>query len=102
MPKKSRHVPRSRTGQGNVTLSREEFVKRLSERFYDPVFAGISAQVDDVIDAAWETYTEYRKSPRTRKAGKGFEYPDYELSVEWLETRKQIRLAERKQRNKKT
>lgn len=31
-------VPQPRTGQGDVKLSREEFARRLSERFYDPAF----------------------------------------------------------------
>jgi hypothetical protein len=30
--------PRGRTGQGDVKLSREEFARRIGERFYDPAF----------------------------------------------------------------
>src|SRR6187402_1089206 len=60
-----------RKGQGNVTLTREEFERRLRERFYDPEFEKVERQIADVIDAAWNAYDEYRKSPRTRKAGSG-------------------------------
>ena len=35
---------------------------------------------------AWDGYKAGRKAPVTRKAGKGFADPDYELSVEWKET----------------
>ncbi|MGH9310008.1 MAG: flavodoxin family protein, partial [Vicinamibacterales bacterium] len=40
---------------------------------------------------------EYRKSPRTRKAGPGFADPEHELPIEWLETRERIQQAEREQ-----
>lgn len=92
-------VPASRTGQGDVKLSREEFVRRLSERFYDPVFDHDREQVNRIIETAWETYDQSRKSPRRSKAGEGFQDPDYELSVEWIETHRQIRLAEARQRD---
>jgi hypothetical protein len=41
--------------------------------------------VRDVIEVAWQSYDEYRKSPRKRKAGPGFADPEFELPVEWLE-----------------
>ena len=69
-----------RKGQGNVTLTREEFERRLRERFYDPEFEKVERQIADVIDVAWNAYDEYRKSPRTRKAGPGFADPEFELS----------------------
>jgi len=79
-----------RKGQGNVTLTREEFERRLRERFYDPAFEKVERQIADVIDVAWNAYDEYRKSPRTRKAGPGFADPEFELPIEWLETRERI------------
>lgn len=51
------------------------------------------------MEVAWKAYDEYHKSPRKRKAGAGFQDPDFELTVEWLETRKQIRLAEKRHRD---
>jgi multimeric flavodoxin WrbA len=95
-------TPTVRKGQGEVKLSREEFERRLRERFYDPAFDAVRAEIDRIIDVAWRTYDEYHKSPRTRKAGSGFADPDYELPVEWLETRKQILDAERQQKDPTT
>ena len=65
-------TPAVRTGQGDVKLSREEFERRLRERFSDPGFDAIPHGVQDVVDVAWKAYDEYHKSPRTRKAGPGF------------------------------
>jgi hypothetical protein len=84
-------VPAVRKGQGNVQLSREEFARRLGERFSDPAFDGVRAEIERVIDLAWPAYREYRKSPRTRKAGPGFADPEFELPVEWLEARDRMR-----------
>ena len=84
-----------RKGQGNVKLTREEFERRLRERFYDPLFEPLEPQIRDVVDAAWRAYDEYRKNPRTRKAGPGFADPDYELPVEWLDARDRILAAQR-------
>jgi multimeric flavodoxin WrbA len=91
-----------RKGQGDVKLSREEFGRRLRERFYDPAFEGVSREVDRIVDVAWAMYDEYHKSPRTRKAGPGFADPDAELPIEWLEARERIQAAEREQRDPAT
>ena len=88
-----------RKGQGDVKLSREEFARRLRQRFYDPAFDAVHAEIDRIVDVAWTVYDEYRKNPRTRKAGPGFADPEFELPVEWLETRERIQRAEREQRN---
>ena len=88
-----------RKGQGSVQLTREEFERRLRQRFYDPAFEKIERQISDVIQVAWEAYDEYRKSPRKRKAGPGFADPEFELPIEWLEARERIQQAEREQKN---
>src|SRR6266540_1986791 len=88
-----------RKGQGNVKLTRDEFERRLRERFNDPAFQTVERQVADIVDVAWKAYDEYRKSPRTRKAGPGFADPEFELPIEWLDTRERIQQAEREQRN---
>jgi multimeric flavodoxin WrbA len=77
-----------------VKLTKEEFARRLGERFYDPAFDSVRQQIDDVIGVAWDGYDAYRKSPRTRKAGPGFADPDFDLPIEWLDAREQIRLAQ--------
>jgi len=102
VPKQRKKVPAPRTGQGNVTLSREEFERRIHERFYDPAFDAVRDEIERVVGVAWTSYHEYHKSPRTRKAGAGFHDPSHELPIEWLETRRRIREAERKQRQKRS
>lgn len=97
-----RPLPRVRTGQGDVKLSRAEFARRLGERFYDPAFDSVRSEVERVIEVAWQGYDAYRKSPRRRKAGAGFADPEFELPVEWLETRERIQEAERRQRDPAT
>jgi hypothetical protein len=89
-------VPAVRREQPSTQLSREEFTRRLGERFYDPAFDAVRAEIERVIDVAWEGYHEYRKSPRARKAGPGFADPEHELPVEWLATRDAIGEAQRR------
>lgn len=88
-----------RTGQGDVKLTRDEFEKRLRERFYDPAFQTVERQIADVVDVAWKVYDEYHKSPRKRKAGPGFANPDFELPIEWLDTHERILQAERERKD---
>ncbi|MEK6606867.1 MAG: flavodoxin family protein [Myxococcota bacterium] len=87
-----------RKGQGSVALSKDEFRARMLRQFHDPAFAAVSEDLDRVVEVAWGSYHEYRKSPRERRAGSGFADPDANLPVEWLETRAAIRKAERTQR----
>jgi multimeric flavodoxin WrbA len=92
-------APAVRTGQGDVKLSRDEFVRRLTERFYDPAFNVVRDDIARVVDVAWKSYDEYHKSPRTRKAGPGFADSEFELPVEWLETKARIDAAAREYAN---
>ncbi len=94
-----KRFPVLRTGQGDVKISRDEFARRLGERFYDPAFDEVRPEIEKVIEVAWKAYDEYHKSPRTRKAGKGFQDPEFELPIEWLETRDQILSAEQRQKS---
>jgi multimeric flavodoxin WrbA len=87
-------VPAIRALQPSTQLTREEFARRLGERFYDPLFERVRPEIGRIVEAAWEAYHEYHKSPRTRRAGPGFADPEYELPVEWLEAREQIRQAQ--------
>jgi len=88
-----------RKGQGDVKLTREEFERRLRERFYDPEFQSVEHQIADIVNVAWKAYDQYHKSPRKRKAGPGFANPEVELPIEWLDTRRQIQQAEREQKD---
>jgi multimeric flavodoxin WrbA len=90
--------PQVRKGQGSTKLSKEEFARRLRERFYDPAFDAATNEIEQLVEIAWAAYDEYRKSPRKRKAGPGFADPEYELPVEWLEARDDILRAETQQR----
>jgi multimeric flavodoxin WrbA len=85
-----------RKGQGDVALSREEFERRLRQRFAEPIFESLEHHLAPVIEAAWESYKTSRKSPRTRPAGPGFANPDFPLPIEWLETRDRILEAQRR------
>jgi multimeric flavodoxin WrbA len=79
----------------SVELSREEFGRRFRQRHVDPLFDGVSEPLEAVLDVAWKAYIDYHKSPRVKKAGRGFREPDFALPVEWLETRAAIRRADR-------
>jgi multimeric flavodoxin WrbA len=82
-----------------VPLTREEFRRRFFERFYDPAFDDVQAELEKIFERAWDGYIQYRKSPRTRPAGAGFADPAFELPLEWLETGRAIREAEKRQRD---
>jgi multimeric flavodoxin WrbA len=98
-PGTNQPAPSVRKGQGDVKLARDEFVRRLGERFYDPAFDSVRGEIDRIIEVAWKAYDEYHKSPRKRKAGPGFADPDYELPVEWLDTRAAVLEAEQRYRD---
>ncbi len=91
-----------RKGQLKVTLSENEFKKRMLEKFYDPHFDSVSEELNKVIHVAWENYIEYRKSPIAKPAGAQFKKPQFELPAEWLETRERLKRAEKTQKNAKT
>ncbi|HET6203231.1 MAG TPA: flavodoxin family protein [Planctomycetota bacterium] len=91
-----------REGQADVTLRREEFLRRFRERFYDPAFEKVPDALEAVAEVAWKAYDAYRKSPRTRRAGKGFAEPGFDLPVEWLETRRRIHEADRRRKRPST
>lgn len=94
--------PQVRKGMPSVQLTKDEFARRVHERFYDPTFSSVAAEIDRVIEVAWKNYSEYHRSPQTRRAGSGFRDPDFALPLEWLETRKAIQEAEKRQKNPKS
>ena len=63
------------------------------QSFVDPAFRSEDEALARVEALAWDAYKEGRKEPNTRKAGKGFADPGYELSTEWLETRERLKKA---------
>jgi multimeric flavodoxin WrbA len=88
-----------RKGMPSVALTKAQFTARIRERFFDPAFEPLQAEIGKVIDAAWDGYHESRKAPRTRKAGKGYADPGYDLSIEWSQARQAIAHAERRQKS---
>jgi multimeric flavodoxin WrbA len=88
--------PDIRKGMPPVKLSREEFDRRYRGRFIDPVFKPLQRELDALIAAAWDAYSQSRKAPLTRKAGPGFADPDYEISVDWLAAREAVLAAQRR------
>jgi multimeric flavodoxin WrbA len=91
-----------RKGMPSVQIDRQEFWRRFLARFYDPEFDPLKPELEKIADTAWKTYHEYRKAPRTRKAGKGFADPDYEIALEWLETRATIDAAQQQYEDAKS
>ena len=80
-------------------MPREEFRRRFERNFFDPAFDKEREAIARMEAIAWEGYKEDRKAPRTAKAGPGFADPDYDLSVEWRETRDRLLAAEKKQKD---
>lgn len=91
----SQQAPRVRTGQTPTELSKDEFLRRWRQNFYDPAFEQKRAELDAIAEIAWQAYHDSRKSPRSRKAGPGFADPEFELSIEWLEARDKIIAAQK-------
>jgi len=91
-----------RKGMPSVQLDAAEFKQRFLARFDDPAFQPLQKELGRIADAAWDGYKNYRKAPHTVKAGHGFADPDYDLSVEWLETSKAVAAAERRQKDPTT
>jgi multimeric flavodoxin WrbA len=79
-----------------VPLTREQFRARFLERFADPAFDDVQAELEKICERAWDGYIHYRKAPRTRPAGTGFADPSYEISVDWLKARKEIDEAQKR------
>jgi multimeric flavodoxin WrbA len=88
-----------RKGMPSVALSKAEFTRRARERFVDPAFEPLQGEITKLIEAAWSGYHEYRKAPRTRKAGQRYDDPDYDLSVDWIRARDAVARAERQQKS---
>ena len=82
-----------------VELTREQFSQRMQQQFSDPAFDGIRGDVDRIIEAAWQGYSNYRKAPHTQPAGPGYADPGYQLSVEWTEASRRVKEAERRQKD---
>ena len=81
---------RIRTGQAPAPLDRAEFGTRFRASYTDPAFRAEDTSIARLEQIAWEAYTEGRKAPFTQKAGKGYADPAYDLSTEWVQTRRRV------------
>jgi multimeric flavodoxin WrbA len=95
-------MTKPRKGQFGGMLSREQFRSRFHESFGHPAFEKISVALAQVEEVAWDAYINEKKSARTEKAGSGFADPDYDLSVEWKQTRDRLLAAEARQKEQGT
>jgi len=84
-----------RTGQAPGKLERSEFSVRFRASFVDPAFRAEDGAIDRLEAIAWDAYGEGRKAPITRKAGAGYADPDYDLAVEWIETKERLERAQK-------
>ena len=85
-----------RTGQAPPPLTRAQFHEKFRVRFYDPAYATESDAIARLEDIAWLAHQDGRKAPVTEPAGQGFADPEYKVSVQWLDTRKRLRLAQQR------
>ena len=92
-------APEPRRGMPSVGLDESEFRLRFISQFADPAFETLGAELDRIAKAAWRGFSEYRKWPRTRKAGPDFADPDFELGVEWLEAHEALKRAQAEHEN---
>src|SRR5262245_46455093 len=83
-------------GSPSSRLDRAEFEARFLSQFADPLFSTAAQELRAIAATAWDAYNASRKAPRTRKAGPEFADPDYDLAVEWSETRDAIAAAQQR------
>ena len=83
-----------RKGQAPDHLDRAEFGRRFRGSFVDPAFRAEDGALGRIEEIAWDAYVDGRKSPITVKAGPGFADPGYDLSIDWLETKKRLEQAQ--------
>ena len=84
-----------RTGQAPAPLTRAEFHERFNVRYYDPAFKVEREAIARLEAIAWDALQEGRKAPITRPAGRGYADPSYKVSVQWLDTRKRLKAAQK-------
>ena len=85
-----------RKGQQPAELTREQFHERFMRRFMDPAYRVEHEVIARLETIAWQAMKEGRKAPITRRAGNGFQDPDYEASVEWLDTHQRLKQAQQR------
>ncbi|MBC7468433.1 MAG: flavodoxin family protein [Ramlibacter sp.] len=85
-----------RKGQAPAPLARDEFHLRFVQSFFDPAFQAEKEALGRLEEIAFQAYKEGRKAPVTAKAGLEFADPDYDMSVQWRETRDKLIAAQQR------
>jgi multimeric flavodoxin WrbA len=75
-------------------LTEEQFRARYLSQFQDPAFDAVRNEIERITTIAWDTYSQYRKSPRVQEAGPGYANPEYELSTDWIAAAEAVRAAQ--------
>jgi multimeric flavodoxin WrbA len=88
--------PEVRKGMPPVKLNRGEFERRYRSRYADPVFEPLQRELDAIVSAAWDAYSNSRKSPNTRKAGRDFADPNYDIAIDWLNAKAAVDEAQKR------
>ena len=91
-----------RIGQVPYKLKRSEFSNKFNKSFLDPAFRVEVDAIDKFEEIAWHAFIDGRKAPLTQKAGKGYANPTYELSSEWVATKKILEKAQAQWKDSKT
>jgi multimeric flavodoxin WrbA len=71
-------------------LTEAEFRTRFLSQYADPAFEPLRVELDRIASAAWDAYANGRKSPHTRKAGRGYADPNYDLATDWIEAKRRV------------
>jgi multimeric flavodoxin WrbA len=95
-------LPKIRIGQAPNKLKRAEFSDRFKKPFLDPAFRVEDDAINKLEEIAWHAFIDGRKAPLTQKAGKGYANPSYELSSEWVATKKILEEAQVQWKDSKT
>ncbi len=95
-----RKMAAPRKGMPPVQLAEMEFKRRFLAQFRDPAFGALESDLARLAEAAWQGYSNHRKSPITRKAGAGYADPDYDLAEDWIAAKADIDAARRRHEEK--
>lgn len=83
-----------RRGMPSPSLCESDFKRRFRAQYQDPAFDSLAGEIDRIAAAAWDGYSNGRKSPRTRRAGPEFADPDYDLALDWIAARDAVNRAQ--------
>lgn len=87
-------IPATRKVMPDATLGEAEFKARFRSQYIDPAFDTLGRELDAIAAAAWDGYTNSRKSPRTTQAGPGYQDSSYELADDWIAAKAAIDAAQ--------